>query len=170
MRTAVVSYSLTGNNGRLAKSVAQKMAAEHITVTEQKQRTTATIMQDLMFGRTPRTEPVTLGNYDLVLFFGPVWCGQVATPLRGYLKLLINKRCRYVFCSISGGADGPNPKLAAELRKITERDPDAVVDLHIADLLPKDPRPTRKITSAYSISPGEVEKLADTIVNTVKGI
>lgn len=168
MKIAVVAYSLTGNNGRLAQSVAQKINAEYIRVTEAKQRTTGTIMQDLMFNRTPRTEPETLGNYDLILFFGPVWCGQVATPLKGYLRLMPNNMCRYAFCSISGGADGPNPKLAAELKKITDREPVAVVDLHIADLLPKETKPTRKITSAYSISPDEVEKLAEAIIHAMK--
>ncbi len=170
MKTAVVSYSFTGNNGKLAQNVARKIAADYIPVTEQKERTTGTIMGDLMLGRTPRTEPQTLPNYDLIVFIGPVWCGHVATPLRGYLRLITNNMCRYAFCSISGGAEGANPKLAGELQKLTDREPGAVIDLHIADLMPQNPKPTWKMTSAYKLSMADVEKLADTVVDAIKKI
>jgi hypothetical protein len=43
--------------------------------------------------------------FDLILFFGPIWMGQIATPLRAYLKHLKTNKGRYVFVSISGGAD-----------------------------------------------------------------
>jgi hypothetical protein len=104
----------------------------------------------------------------LILFFGLVWLGQVATPLRAYLKHLKTNPCRYAFISISGGADGANLKLAGELKNRVGKEPIALIDLHIADLLPSDPKPTRKVTSAYQINSGDIKKLTNIIVKTVR--
>ena len=57
MNTAVISYSLTGNNDALAKSIAGKLSAEHISVTEAKNRKTGAIIADLLFNRTPKVLP-----------------------------------------------------------------------------------------------------------------
>jgi len=42
-----------------------------------------------------------------------------------------------------------------------------LIDLHIADLLPSEPEPTRKDTMAYRINEREVKHLTDTIVATL---
>ena len=174
MKIVVISYSLTGNNEALASSIAKEFAAEHIKIKEPKPRTMGSIFLDLIFSKTPQVQPIPdrLENYDLILFFGPVWIGQVATPLRAYLKHLKTNPRRYAFISLSGGADGAgsNPKLAVELKKRVGTEPVAVIDLHIADLLPPDPKPTRKDTSAYRINNGDNKKLTDTIVKTVREI
>jgi hypothetical protein len=170
MKMAVVSYSFTGNNEALAGSVAQEFGAEHIKITQPKSRTMGSMILDLIFNRTPLVEPIPgrLETYDLILFFGPVWIGQVATPLRAYFNSLKTSPRNYAFISISGGADGPNPKLASELKKRTGAEPVALVDLHIADLLPAHPKPTRKITSAYRINSGDIKQLTNTIVKIVR--
>ena len=128
------------------------------------------IILDLIFNRTPQVQPTPdrLEKYDLILFFGPIWIGQVATPLRAYLKHLKTNLRRYAFISISGGADGPNLKLTGELKKRAGKEPIALIDLHIADLLPSDPKPVRKDTSAYQINNGDIKKLTNTIVKTVR--
>ena len=64
--------------------------------------------------------------------------------------------------------DGPNPKLENELIKRTGKKPDALIDLHIADLLPPEPKPERKDTSAYKLSDGDVDKLTNTVVTTLE--
>jgi len=92
----------------------------------------------------------------------------VATPLRAYLKRLKTNQCRYAFISISGGADGENQKLAGELKKRVGKEPIALIDLHIADLLPSDPKPTRKDTSVYRINNEDIKKLTNTIIKTVR--
>ncbi len=94
--------------------------------------------------------------------------GQVATPLRAYLKRLKTNQCRYAFISISGGADGANPKLAGELKKRAGKEPIALIDRHIVDLLPSDPKPVRKDTSAYRIKDEDIKKLTNTIVKTLR--
>ena len=170
MKIVIISYSLTGNNEVLANSIAEEFAVEHIKITEPKPRTMGSIVLDLIFNRTPQVQPIPgrLENYDLILFFGPIWMGQVATPLRAYLKYLKTNLRRYAFISISGGADGANPKLAGELKKRVGKEPIALIDLHIADLLPSDPKPVRKDTSAYRINNEDIKKLTNTIVKTVR--
>jgi hypothetical protein len=172
MKMIVISYSLTGNNEALANSIAEEFAVEHIKITEPKPHTMGSIVLDLIFNRTPQVRPIPyrLENYDLILFFGPVWMGHMATPLRTYLNHLKTNLCKYAFISISGGADGPNPKLASELKKRVGKEPIALIDLHITDLLPSAPKPTRKVTSTYRINNGDIIKLTNTIVETVREI
>lgn len=165
MKAMVISYSLTGNNEDLARTLARKMAAEHVSISEARPRTMGTTVADMLFGRTPKIHmpATTAEEFDLVVFVGPVWMGQVATPFRACLKQLGPKIGSYAFASISGGADGPNPKLADELARRVGKEPVAVVDLHIADLLPPEPTPTRKDTSAYRVNEKDVKHLTETI-------
>jgi len=169
MKTMIISYSLTGNNKDLAESLAETLAAEHSNITESKPRTTGTILLDMIFNRTPKIQiPVSkTEDYDLVLFVGPVWMGQVASPFRACFKQLGPKVDKYAFISISGGADGPNPKLADELGKRMGKEPAVVIDLHIADLLPPEPKPRRKDTSAYRINKRDIRSLTDTAAATL---
>lgn len=166
----VVSYSLTGNNEALAASLAAELAAEHIKITESRARTMGTIILDMLLNRTPRVSPIPseVDDNDLVLFVGPVWIGSVATPFRAWFKHLQGRLGRYAFITISGGADGPNLKLASELRKRTGKEPSALIDLHISDLLPPDPKPGRKETSSYRLSDKEVRSLAKTAAAKLK--
>ena len=162
MSSAVISYTLGGNNEALAKSVAQKIGAEHIKITEPKKRTMGKTAMDMMMNRTPKTSEVgkDLDGYDMVYVFGPVWMGNVASPLRSFLAEIGKAACKYSFVSICGGADGDNPGIAEDLKKRTGREPEAVIEMHIADLLPSEPKPERKDTMAYKLSEDEVEKLA----------
>lgn len=168
-KVIVISYSLTGNNKDLAASLAATLGAEHVRITEPKPRTMGTTVLDMVFRRTPRIMMPVEENeeHDLVLFVGPVWMGQIATPFRACFKQLGPKIGKYAFISVSGGADGPNTKLADELEKRLGREPACLIDLHIADLLPPEPKPTRKDTSAYRITEREVKHLTDTIVENL---
>ena len=170
MKIAIISYSLTGNNDALASSVAQELGAEHIKVTEPKSRKMGSIIMDLIFNKTPKIKPQPAGleSFDWILFFGPVWIGQAATPLRVYFKHLKKNPRKYGFISISGGADGPNPKLAGDLKKRMGVEPSVLIDLHIADLLPPEPKPTRAITSVYRINKDDIKKLKETIVKFLR--
>jgi hypothetical protein len=166
VKTVIVSYSLTGNNQDLASSLSAALGAEHVRITERKRRTMGTIVMDVMFHRTPRiTMPAaSIEDAELVIFVGPVWMGQIASPFRACLKQLGHKIDRYAFVTICGGATGPNPKLAEELEKRLEKKPACLVDLHIADLLPPEPKPTRDDTMAYRITAKDVQALTDTVV------
>lgn len=170
MKKVVISYSFTGNNEALAERIAKEFNVEHIKIKETKKRTNGGIAKDMLFNSTPKVDPMpeTLENYDMILFLGPVWMGHVAAPLRAYLKHLKKNPCTYAFISISGGADGPNPKLEAELIKRVGKKPIAVIDQHIADLLPSDPKPTREDTSSYKLNDNDIDKLASTIMKTLE--
>jgi len=170
MNIAVVSYSYTGNNERLAVQVASRLSADHIKIGTTKPVTVGSIALDMLFRRTPKTEPApeSLRSFDFVLYVGPVWMGQVASPLRGYLRILRKQPRAYGYLSISGGADGDNPKLAAELKRHTGEAPQLLLDFHIRDLLPAEPRPTRQDTSAYQLTDEAAERLTETAVQAVK--
>jgi len=170
MKVIVISYSLTGNNDALATSIASEFSAEHIRITESKPRTMGTIALDMLFNRTPKVNPtmIDVEDNDLVIFVGPVWMGHVASPLRAYFKHLKGKLDQYAFVSISGGADGPNPKLAGELKKRVGKEPAALINLYIVDLLPSDPKPTREDTSSYRLTEEDVRSLTDKVVKTLK--
>ena len=170
MSIGLYSYSLTGNNEKLAAGIAEKLSADHIRIQESKKRTMGTIAFDMLFNRTPEVsmqfdENI---NHNLVLFVAPVWMGSVASPVRYCFKKLKNRIGNYAFISISGGADGPNPKLSEELRKRTGKEPAAVIDMHIADLLPRDPKPGRKDTSVYKVNDSDLEKLTETVARRLK--
>lgn len=161
MKTTIISYSMTGNNDKLASGIASKLNARHIRITEPKKRTNGTIALDMLLNRKPKINE-SMDDVDtsgLVLLFAPVWMGKVASPLRGVLKELKPRIEKYAFISLSGGADGPNPKLSKELKNRLGRPPEAVIDMHIADLLPSDPKPTRQNTSDYRLDNEDAETL-----------
>ena len=166
MKVIVISYSLTGNNQDLAASVAAALGAEHVRITERKPRKMGKIVLDVMLNRTPKIAlPVEkVEGYDGVIFCGPVWMGQVASPFRACFKQLGSQIGRYAFVSICGGADGPNPNLAGELETRLGRAPAGLIELHIADLLPPEPKPTRDDTMAYRITQKEVKSLSERAV------
>ncbi|MBK9981088.1 MAG: NAD(P)H-dependent oxidoreductase [Saprospiraceae bacterium] len=170
MKILIISYSFTGNNDALAATLASELKADHIKVTENKLRTTGKIFFDILLNRIPEVNPKieTVKNYDLVIFMGPVWMGKIATPLRGYFKQLKTTMGKYAFVSISGGADGPNIKLRSELHKRIGKEPAALIDMHIADLLPPEPKPERKDTSDYHLREEDVKSLTNKIVKILR--
>jgi hypothetical protein len=169
MKVLVISYSLTGNNGKLASSLASRLDAKHIQIIEEKQRNNGSIAFDILFNRIPRIK-ININNieeYDLIVFVAPVWMGCIAAPLRACFSNVASKLKRYAFISISGGADGPNPKLENELIKRLRKTPELVLDMHIADLLPKEPKPTRDVTSKYQITEEDTRNLTDKVIEAI---
>jgi hypothetical protein len=172
MKISVISYSLTGNNEALAKSLAGALSAEHVSITEPGRRNMGTIGFDMMFKRTPKVSvpAVRPEERDLVVFVGPVWMGQVASPFRACFQELGPRLDKYAFVSVCGGADGPNPKLASELMERLGKGPVALIELHKASLLPPVPKPTRNDTMRYRISEAEVKLLTEKAVSGLKKV
>ena len=163
MNLIIVSYSMTGNNRALAQGIAKKLNAKHIDVTESKKRSIGTIIKDMLLNLTPKTEPKAdiIHQGDGVLLVAPVWMGAIASPLRSYMKQLKKLDSPYAFATISGGALGHNHKLGKELKRRMKREPIAVLDLTIADLLGEDTKLTKDETSAYKITETDVETLTN---------
>jgi len=167
MKTLIISYSLTGNNDALAASIASKLGAGHIKVTDAKKRTMGTTAFDMLFNRTPQIAmpEVKLSDYGKVVFFAPIWMGKIASPLRGCFKKLSSGFGSYAFVSLSGGAGGADitAKLTKELHKLLGKKAAQVIDMHIADLLPQDPKPTREITSSWRMNDKDLKSLTESI-------
>lgn len=172
MNIVIISYSYTGNNTALADCVARDLSTKHIKVSVPQPFTMGTIVMDMLFSRIPKVTPPPeiLGQYDLILLFGPVWMGHVASPLRAYLKYLNQKQVPYGFLSISGGADGGNPKLSAELLKRTGRAPAILLDQHIAELISTDTRADRKETAEYKIKEADIKLLSKQAISHINKI
>ena len=170
MRTAVISYSFTGNNNTLAAALAKAIDAEHIAVKPQKQVKMGDIVFDMMFKRTPKVQPdvSVLTKYGRVVLMGPIWCGGPASPLRPYLKQLKAHPQPYAFVTLSGGGLNPNQGFPAVLKKEAGSDPYALVTKYIVDFMPKDPQPTAKETSAFRLGEAQAEQLAAEIAEALK--
>jgi hypothetical protein len=81
MKMTVMSCSLTGNNERLARGLAEALSAQHVSVTEPKHRNVGTITFENMLNRTPKVSvpAVRLENQDLAVFVGRSgWVGWQA--------------------------------------------------------------------------------------------
>jgi len=168
MKTLCISYSLSGNNDALAASIAAKLGADHVKVTDAKKRTMGTTAFDMLLNRTPQISmpEVKLSDYGKVVFFAPIWMGKIASPLRGCFKKLKLGIVSYAFVSLSGGAIGMDitAKLAKELEKLLGKKPAQVIDMHIADLLPKDLKPGREANMTWRMNDKDLKSLTDSVL------
>ncbi len=172
MNIAVVSYSSSGNNARLAERVASKLCAKHISVHAKVPFSYKSVIADSLLCREPEIDvsEKDFSGFDLILFFAPIWMGMVAFPLRRCLRFVKKHPLPYGFFSISGGALGDNPKLSGELTRRTNANPVLVLDQHITSLLPTNPPPTSKDTSAYLINDADCEHLAARVLEDLKKV
>lgn len=159
MKKAILSFSLTGNNCALAKSLAEELEIDYIEVKTVRKFTKGTLVLDIFFDRVPKVKPLpeTLKHYDELIFMGPTWMGQVATPLRTYLEYLKNTTQKYAFISVCGGAKGANPNIEEQLMKRTGRAPEISAQLHTASLVPDDVKEDVKATTDYRLLAEDVK-------------
>ena len=160
MKTLVVYYSFTRNNELLAKSLQERLNCDIYRIEEKHKRTGLTIMLDLIFRRKPRIRPFpySASAYDQFVFISPIWAGDVASPLKTFLVQEKRHINRYSFISVCGGAPDQKQKLVKILTGLLEREPVAVQELWINNLLPEEKKNTVKYTSGYRLEPGDIEK------------
>lgn len=170
MRTAVVSYSYTGNNNKLGAALAEALGAQHIAIIPDEPVTMNTIALDMLFGRAPavRPDPAVLAQYDRVVLLAPAWMGKAAAPIRAYLKQLKKQPVPYAFFTLSGGSLNPNPKLPHDIAKRAGARPFAFEARYIVNLLPKDPKPTPQQTSDFRLNDAQARELAEEIVQVIQ--
>lgn len=169
MKTTIISYSHTGRNKALAENLTKKLSAKHITLEEAKKRSNLTIVLDLIFNRTPKIkfDLKHVKDTDFLILVGPVWMGKVAFPFRALLKNLKNTSYKYVFVSLSGGEQGnakANPNLEKELTDRAGKKPIKVINLYVADFLPKDPKPELKDIFKYNVTEEDIEKVSKKVI------
>ncbi len=169
MRTAVVSYSYTGNNNKLGAALAEALGAKHIAVVPDEPVTMNTIALDMLFGRTPavKPDPATLAEYDRVVLLAPAWMGKAAAPIRPYLKQLKKKPVPYAFVTLSGGSLNPNPKLPHDIAKRAGARPFAFEARYITALL-SDVNPSPQQTSDFRLSDAQAKEMAESIAKTIQ--
>lgn len=171
MRTAIVSYSLTGKNDALASRVANALSLDQVKISEPKKRSTETISLDLIFNRTPNVspDPQTLKEYDNLVFIAPVWMGQPAFTLRAYLKFLKTHPQKYGFVTLCGGSwePNPNPKLRSYLTKLAGSDPTFLVEMYIAHFMPKSEKLDLKAIEAFQLSESDLAALTTKAVDEI---
>lgn len=139
MKIAVLSYSLSGNNRKLAEKVSKDLPGTYLRVNESTDRDMKKIAMDMLFGRLPKVapKPEILEVYNFVLIISPVWMGKVASPIRPFLPYIKDKKLPYAFVTISGGANGQSEKLTKELEKKTGKRPKFVLDIKLSDIVPR---------------------------------
>lgn len=100
MKIGIVFYSRTGNTRRVASRLHEKLAASghEVTLEELEPRHSA----------PPSVENVELKTYpsadayDALVFAAPVWGGQPASPLTGYLEHLASLQGKKTACLVTG--------------------------------------------------------------------
>ncbi len=153
---AVVSYSLTGNNQMVAQNVAARLGIEHIQIKEGRKRRAFNTVVDIIFNRTPEVSPgpEVLAGCEFVLLSAPVWMGQIATPLRSYLKYIGEQRQQYGLIAVCGGV---NRNLKAKITGYAGVEPAVFMELPIMiELGTKMP--------FYRLNSAEAERLADKVL------
>lgn len=155
MKLVAVSYSLTGNNQLVAQKVAAGLGIEHIQVKEGKRRRASNTLLDIIFNRIPVVSPgpEVLAGCDFILFFAPVWMGQIATPLRSYLKYIGEHKQQYGLIAVCGGV---NRNLKARVTGYTGIEPAVFMELAVMiELGAKMP--------FYRLNSAEAERLAEKV-------
>ena len=165
MKTLIAYYSFTGNNEALAKSLQLKLDCDIYEITEVNKRKSITILFDLIFKRLPKVikPTIELNQYDHIIFISPVWDGKIATPLKSFL---INERSniyQYSFITICSGRRGQYDWLRDELIKVMRKEPSALTELKVNDLLPPEKRDNIKYTTPYRVQGKDIAAFYDKI-------
>lgn len=162
MKGTIISYSLSGNNKGLAERLAEILGASHIQLQEKKARGIGGILADLWFNRQPEVspDPATVPLADFVLFVGPVWMENPATPLRAYMAAARAKGLDYGYLSIAGGALHRNPRLEAHLAKRMGKAPSFFKQFFVSDILELGRKAGMKDTQGYKVEPADLERFA----------
>lgn len=172
MNSLIVSYSYTGNNKKVADFLSQKLSINQLEISEPKKRNYLTIGMDMLFNRVPKIKE-SIENFEengIIILIAPVWMGMIASPLRKILIELKRKNCKYIFITISGGADGKNPKLAYEIEKRVGRSASSVLEFTIADFLPEKKDTLRNEISEYKMTENDVFVIYEKIIRVIDSL
>ena len=169
MNIGIVSYSKTGRNQKVAQLLAEKMNVKQINISTEKEKTILSIILDFIFNRTPKVIPSveSLNEFDHIIFLCPIWMGEIATPLRQYLKSIRKSKKHFSFITLSGGADGRNENIEENLIKFTKQKPEFLLDYYVRDLLPQEPQPTKEQTQSYPMNEKEYQEIVNLIYKEI---
>ena len=125
MKTIVVYYSLEGNTDLAAKKIAEKTGADLLRLEPVKAYPDSGFRKFFWGGKsavmaeTPALRQYAFdpSAYDRVVFGSPVWAGNMAPPLRTFIKDndLTGKRFAAFACESGSGAEKAFAKMKAAL-------------------------------------------------------
>jgi menaquinone-dependent protoporphyrinogen IX oxidase len=157
MKILIVYFSFSGNNRLLAEHLAKRLNCDAFPIVEKKRRTIITIFLDMLFGREPKIEDLecVASNYDRIILVAPIWDSKLANPIRTLIKKEKAALSDYSFISLCGyDRSGQNESITRELLALTGITPNAVFELKISDLFPREKRNDIRILSRYHVTGG----------------
>ena len=165
MKTAIVSYSFTGNNNKIADELSKTMNARHFKIEDKRSVTVKSIMLDLVFHRRQKNtiSPDILKDFDHIIYLAPFWVGKIARPLLPFLKSHKRTSKDYSFITVSGGALGKNSKHHKELLKRTGKKPHFTKEFYTVDMVNKE-EANMKDTSTYLLTDSDVSEIIKEIM------
>ncbi len=104
--TLVVYYSNTGSNAYLAEKLAEELNADLEELKPQTNKVPwlmALSVMKLPAGLKPLS--LNLDRYDRIILTGPIWMGQLISPLRGFIKKYRNHLSDFQFVTCCGSDD-----------------------------------------------------------------
>lgn len=123
MKTIIVYYSLEGNTEYAAKEIAEGIGADILCIEPEKTYPTGAFKKFIWGGKsavmseTPALKPYSFdaSQYDRVIFGFPVWAGNIAPPIRTFVKEndLSGKSVAAFACQGGSGAEKAFAKLLA---------------------------------------------------------
>ena len=123
MKTLIVYYSQGGNTEYAARRIARALGADALRVEPEKAYPDKGFAKFFWGGKsavmaeTPRLQPyeARLSDYDRVIVGFPVWAGNMAPPIRSFVREndLTGKRVAAFACQSGSGAEKAFSKLRA---------------------------------------------------------
>ena len=143
MKTIIVYYSLDGNTKRAAEMLADMIGAELCPIEPVKplvskgRPTFGTIMTgggQVTFGICPKLKAFSadLGSYDRIILGTPVWAGNCAAPVYGFIKKYCKKHglSDKIQAAFTLSGSGDNSGCVRQLQKLL---PDLGATVSLAD-------------------------------------
>jgi flavodoxin len=173
MKTIIVYYSFTGNNEVLAWKLQKRLNCNIQKIEEIGYRTNLKILLDMFLNRPSRIKEskIPITQPTNFIFIAPIWNGNVATPMKAFINMTKHMIHEYSFITICGGATGgQSEKIKNQLLQIVGKEPVAIEELKINDLLAFDKRNKIRNTIAYRINNLDLEMFQTEIENFVQQI
>jgi flavodoxin len=114
--TIAIYYSQTGNNRFIAKKLSKEIQAD-LEQIETKAKSIFPLLLLTWFKKGAKIKPldIDLTKYDRVILLGPIWMGNLISPLRGFVKRYGKDIQNLIFITVCGGTDeGKDRKYGSE--------------------------------------------------------
>jgi flavodoxin len=135
MKNLIIYYSYMGNNETLALKLQEKSGWDIFKIEELKKRKNLTIFFDVLFNRKPKIQNINtdLNQYDLIILVSPIWLGDIASPMKSFLRQEKNLS-KYAFISLCGGVENQEQRIMNRLKTYVGSEPVNLTQLCVTDM------------------------------------